>query len=467
MAISEIKKNAGTKSGILDRSKPPKSGKPKDVNFPKFFETKSSNGITALVIQDKRLPLVTSRFVFKSGAYLDHFMGESKCGLGSLTSEILTKGTESRNASMIAEEIDFLGAGLTSGCSYDATFVSSYSLKKYFDEVFDIMTDVILNPAFHEEELERSSDQRMNSLLSMIDDGDYLADKIFNRHVYWDSPYSYPIEGERASLKNITTGDLRNFYKKVFSPENLIVAFVGDISPDEALQKLENNFSEWNNNYTKADEIILPEFNKTPRVFLTDKKGAVQSSLKIGHLGIKRNNPDFITLSVMNTMLGGYFTSRINKNLREVNGYTYGARSVFSCYRYSGDFSVTTEVKTDITSETNKEILKELNEIKNKFVGKEELQNVKNYISGNFPMQLETPNDIASKAISLKLHGLEDDYYNTYIRKVNEITKEDIKEVAEKYLHTDRLIYSISGKSDDLKDKMQQFGEVEITEDIF
>ncbi|MBK8384074.1 MAG: insulinase family protein [Ignavibacteria bacterium] len=246
-----------------------------------------------------------------------------------------------------------------------------------------------------------------------------------------------------------------------------MVAFVGDISPDEALQKLENNFSEWNNSYTKADEIILPEFNKTPRVFLTDKKGAVQSSLKIGHLGIKRNNPDFITLSVMNTMLGGYFTSRINKNLREVNGYTYGARSVFSCYRYSGDFSVTTEVKTDITSETNKEILKELNEIKNKFVGKEELQNVKNYISGNFPMQLETPNDIASKAISLKLHGLEDDYYNTYIRKVNEITKEDIKEAAEKYLHTDRLIYSISGKSDDLKDEMQQFGEVEITEDIF
>ncbi|MBK7254042.1 MAG: insulinase family protein [Ignavibacteria bacterium] len=117
------------------------------------------------------------------------------------------------------------------------------------------------------------------------------------------------------------------------------------------------------------------------------------------------------------------FYSRINKNLGEVNGYTYGARSVFSCYRYSGDFSVTTEVKTDITSETNKEILKELNEMKNKFVGKEELQNVKNYISGNFPMQLETPNDIASKAISLKLHGLEDDYYNSYIRKVNEITK--------------------------------------------
>ncbi len=466
MAISELK-NSNSKSGILDRSKPPRSGKPKDINFPKFFETKTTNGITVLVIQDKRLPIVTSRFVFKSGSYLDYFMGKNKSGLGSLTSEILTKGTESRNASEIAEEIDFLGAGLTSGCNYDATFVSSFSLKKYFDEVFDILTDVILNPSFEEEELDRSADQRLNSLLSMIDDGDYLADRIFNRYVYSKSPYSNPLEGESNSIKNIVTKDLRKFYKKVFSPENLIVAFVGDISPDEALLKLENNFSGWKNSFTHSEEIILPEFSKTPRVYLTDKKGAVQSSLKIGHLGIERSNPDFIKVSVMNTMLGGYFTSRINKNLREVNGYTYGARSVFSCYRYSGDFSVTTEVKTDITSETNREILKEINEMKNKHVGREELQNVKNYISGNFPMQLETPNDIASKAISLKLHGLEDDYYNTYIRKVNEITKEDVKEVAEKYLHTDRLIFSISGKSEDLKNEMQQFGEVEITEDLF
>lgn len=466
MAISELK-NSNSKSGILDRSKPPRSGKPKDINFPKFFETKTANGITVLVIQDKRLPIVTSRFVFKSGSYLDHFMGKNKSGLGSMTSEILTKGTESRNASEIAEEIDFLGAGLTSGCNYDATFVSSYSLKKYFDEVFDILTDVILNPSFEEEELVRIADQRLNSLLSMIDDGDYLADRIFNRYVYSKSPYSNPLEGESNSIKNIVIKDLRKFYKKVFSPENLIVAFVGDISPEEALLKLENNFSGWKNSFSHSEEIISPEFSKTPRVYLTDKKGAVQSSLKIGHLGIERSNPDFIKVSVMNTMLGGYFTSRINKNLREVNGYTYGARSVFNCYKYSGDFSVTTEVKTDITSETNREILKEINEMKNKHVGREELQNVKNYISGNFPMQLETPNDIASKAISLKLHGLEDDYYNTYIRKVNEITKEDVKEIAEKYLHTDRLIFSISGKSEDLKNEMQQFGEVEVTEDLF
>lgn len=466
MAISEFKKMNTSKEKILDRSRPPRSGKPKDVNFPKFFESKTSNGITVLVIQDKRLPLISSRFVFKSGAYLDHFFGKEKYGLGSLTSEILTKGTESRNASQIAEEIDFLGASLSSGCTYDATFVSSYSLKKYFGKVFDIMADVILNPSFLEDELKRSSDQRLNSLLSMSDDGDYLADKIFSKYVFSKSPYSFPLEGESTSLKNITTGDLRSFYKKVFSPENLIVAFVGDISPDEALLKLEDNFSSWNNRFSLKEEIILPEFNKNSKVFITDKKGAVQSSLKIGHLGISRNNPDFIKVNVMNTILGGYFTSRINKNLREVNGYTYGARSFFSSYRYSGDFSITTEVKTDITSDTNREILKELKDMSSKYVSKEELQNVKNYISGNFPLQLETPNDIASKVINLKLYGLENDYYNTYLKKVNEITKEDIRDAAEKYIHPDRLIFSIAGKAKALKDEMKLFGEVEVTEDL-
>ncbi|MBL8008032.1 MAG: insulinase family protein, partial [Ignavibacteria bacterium] len=244
-------------------------------------------------------------------------------------------------------------------------------------------------------------------------------------------------------------------------------AFVGDITPDEALGKLSGDFLNWKNGYSVKTEKPYVSMKENPQVYLVEKKGAVQSSLKIGHLGIKRDNPDFIAVNVLNTIIGGYFTSRINKNLREVNGYTYGARSHFSCYRYSGDFSVTTEVKTEITSDTNREILKELNKIRTKLISKDELQNVKNYISGNFPMQLETPNEIASKAINLKLNNLEEDYYNTYIRKVNEVTREDIKEAAEKYLHPDKLIFSIAGNSEALKDEMLEFGEVKIIEEIF
>lgn len=449
----------------LDRSVAPPSGKPKDVNFPRFFETKTKNGITVLVIEDNRLPLITSRFVFKSGSYLDFFSGENKSGLVSLTSELLTKGTTLRSATDIAEEVDYLGATISSGCDYDATYVSSYSLKKYFDNVFEILTDVILNPKFDDEEINRLRDQRLNSLLSMIDDGDYLSDKIFKKNLYGDTPYSLPIEGTHRSIQNITREDIVAVYKSIFRPENLIIALVGDITPAEAIDKINEKFSEWENSSAPEMKVLLPEAAEKTKVYLTDKKGAVQSSIKAGNLGITRDNPDFISVSVMNTMLGGYFTSRINKNLREDNGYTYGARSSYSSNKYSGDFSVVTEVKNDITSDTIREIIKEIVKMREEFVSDEELQNVKNYISGSFPLQLETPNAIASKVINLKMYNLEDDYYNTYIRKINELTKEDIKNAAEKYLHPGSMTISIAGNVGEIQESMKEFGEVEVTKE--
>lgn len=451
---------------ILDRSVPPKAGKPRDINFPEFFETKTNNGITVIVIEDKRLPLITTRFVFRSGSYLDYFSGENKSGLASVTSELLTKGTTKRNATQIAEDVDYLGASLSSGCDYNASYVSSYTLKKYSDNIFGIISDVILNPSFAEEEIKRSEEQRINSLLSMKDEGDYLADKTFKKVVFDKTPYQFPVEGIESSIRNINRDDILTYYKKVFVPSNLIVAFVGDITPEEAVAKVNEQFAGWTGVEAPAAEIIVPKLKDKTGVYLTNKKGAVQSSLKAGHLGIQRNNSDFIAVSVMNTLLGGFFTSRLNKNLREVNGYTYGVRSVFNSHLHSGEFSVVTEVKNNITANTVTEILKEINEIKNNYVEDEELQNVKNYISGSFPMQLETPNAIASKVITLKLNNLEDGYYNTYIKKVNELTKEEIKEVANKYLHPDNLVISVGGNIAEIRKDMEIFGDVEITDEV-
>lgn len=465
MSVPKIKVIKETQK--LDRSKPPKSGKPKDVNFPKFFEAKTSNGITVLVIEDKRLPLVTSRFVFKSGSYSDYFAGKDKSGLASITSELLTKGTEKRSATEIAEEVDFIGATISAGCDYDASYVSSYSLKKHFDKIFEISADVILNPIFDEEEIARTREQRISSLLSMIDDGDYLSEKVFKKQVFLNSPYAMPAEGFESSIEGITKDDIKSFYEKAFVPENLIAAFVGDITPDEAMIKVNENFASWNKKSANQAESLTPSTAGSSKVYLIEKKGAVQSSLKVGHIGIRRDNPDFIAISVMNTLLGGYFTSRINKNLREVNGYTYGARSSFNPYKYSGDFSVVTEIKNDLTADATREILKELNDIRNEFVSGDELQNVKNYISGNFPMRLETPNAIASKVINIKQYDLADDYFNTYIKKVNELTKEDIKNAAEKYLYPSNLIISAAGNVNEIAESMKQFGEVNVTEKLF
>jgi len=185
----------------------------------------------------------------------------------------------------------------------------------------------------------------------------------------------------------------------------------------------------------------------------------------MGHLGIQRSNPDFITLNVMNTLLGGYFTSRINKNLREEKGYTYGSRSSFGCQKYSGDFSVSTEVKNEVTADTINEVLKEIKILKKEPVGKTELKNVKNYITGIFPLQLETPNAIAQKVLSLKLNDMPSDYYNKFIKEINDVTPEEIHEAADKYLHPDDMIISVAGNVNEIKDMMKQFGELSVVEE--
>jgi zinc protease len=451
-------------SFILDRSRQPQPGKPKDIRFPSYYETGLSNGMTLIVIEDKKLPLVTARFVFRSGAYLDAFSGYNKSGVASLTSELLTKGTSKYSASEIAEKVDYFGAVISTGCDYDASYLSVYSLKKHFNDIFDLASEIILDPAFSEEEIKRAKEQRQNSLLSYKDDGDYLAETVFKKYVYDRTPYANPVEGTESSVTNINRNDFFNFYKNVYCPGNLIVAFVGDITPECAVDMLESRFGSWEKETIPSEEIKEPVMYDKRNIYVIKKKGAVQSSLKMGHIGIKRNNPDFIRLHVMNTLLGGSFTSRINKNLREVHGYTYGSRSNFNWKKYSGDFCVETDVKTDITLDAINEILNELEKIKNEYVSEEELQNVKNYISGNFPLQLETPNAIASKVISLKLYGLEHDYYNTFISNVNKVSIENIKTMAEKYIHPDKIIISAAGNSEVLYESLKPLGDVSVTD---
>jgi zinc protease len=461
MSISEIKND-----DVLDRSKPPAAGGIKDVRFPDFYESKTDNGITVLVVEDRKLPLVNARFVFKAGSYMDTVTGKDKAGLSSMTLELLLKGTSTRSATDIASQVDFLGGVLSSGCDYDASYVSTYSLKKHFDTIFEIAADTVLNATFPDEEIERLKEQRVNSLLSYLDEGDYLASRVFSRYVYGDFPYAYPSEGVESAVRNFTRADFVDFHKKYLVPDNLIVAFVGDISPEEAMIKVNEKFSSLPAGEKSGSE-SKPAFDqKSSHAYLIEKKASVQSSIKLGHIGISRDNPDFIPATVMNTILGGSFTSRINHNLREVHGFTYGAKSAFDWKKAGGDFSVETEVKNSLTHDAVKEILIEINRMREELVTEDELQNIKNFITGNFPLQLETPNAIASKLINLKLYDIEDDYYSTYLSKVNAITREEIKETAEKYLHPDNLVISIAGNPKEIEEDMKQICAVSVLKEL-
>jgi zinc protease len=448
-------------TGKLDRSKPPKAGIPKDVHFPEHFETKTQNGITLLVIENHKIPAVSVRLVFKNAG---SFNDNGKFGLAMLTGELLNKGTVNKTASEIAGEIDFLGASLSAGADWDGSYISLSCLKKHLPKAIEILADVAMNPAFKEDEIKRISDQRVSSIIQGKDDASNLSDKLFNRVVFDKHPYAFPPEGTVDSVQNLKRKDFLDYYSKYYEPSNLILAFVGSINSEEALKITEEKFSGWkprpngiiNNNYSFTSEY------SPKNVYIAEKPGAVQSSLRIGHIGIERNNPDYIAVTVMNTILGGFFGSRINYNLREKNGFTYGARSGFNSRIQKGEFSVETEVRTEVTYKAIMLIHDELKRITNEYVTDDELDLVKNYMTGIFPLQLETANAVATRVINLELYDLPKDYYSKYISNISKITKEDIMNAAGNYLKPDECYSVISGDSAAVKKEMSRLGDVKV-----
>ncbi|RPI17386.1 MAG: insulinase family protein [Ignavibacteriae bacterium] len=460
----------------LDRSKPPAPKPPKDIQFPDYVDTTlAKSGINLLLIENHKVPSVSIRLVFKdAGSYFD---GDNY-GVSSFTAELLTKGTKTRSALQIADEIDFYGGSISSGSDWDGSYISLSILKKHLDKVIDVLADVVINPVFAEEELNRTKDQRISSIIQNKDDAGALSDKMFNKVIFGSSPYAHPSEGTEESIKNITRADIVDFYQKHYCPNKLILAFVGDITRDEASSIIDEHFSNWKEKCFETELTFQIETFSTDEkstknlrkniqynsktIYIVDKPGAVQSNFRIGHVGIERNNPDFIAVSVMNTILGGYFGSRINLNLREKHGFTYGARSGFTARIHPGDFSVDADVRNEVTDTSVRLVKEELNRIVNEEVTNDELQTVKNYLTGIFPLQLETPNAVATRVINLKQYGLPKNYYSTYISNVNKLTKKDILEAAKKYIKPDNLYVVISGNAKTIKDKLTKMGDVEI-----
>lgn len=452
---------------LPDRTKPPAPKPPKDVQFPDYVDTNLADGINLLLIENHKVPSVSIRLVFRdAGSYFDG----DKYGVSSLTAELLTKGTKTRSALKIADEIDFYGGSISSGSDWDGAYISLSILKKHLDKVLDVLADVVINPVFDEEELNRTKDQRISSIIQNKDDAGALSDKMFNKVIFGNSPYAYPSEGTEESIKSMTRNDVIGFYQAHYCPENLILAFVGDINEEEAVSIVNSHFSSWTEKC--RNKITAPKQDDTFKqytteyspqtIYIVDKPGAVQSNFRIGHIGIERNNPDFIAVSVMNTVLGGYFGSRINLNLREKHGFTYGARSGFTARIHPGDFSVDADVRNEVTDTSVKLVKEELKRIVSDEVTDEELQTVKNYLTGIFPLQLETPNAVATRVINLKLYGLPRNYYSTYISSVNNLTKKHILNAAKKYINPENLYVVISGNARKIKDNLSVLGKVEL-----
>jgi len=455
-----------TKMKKLDRTKIPFCDGFADIKFPEVYENTLANGMNILVLEDRKIPIVSTMLLFKSGSIHDSLIGENKSGTASLVSELITKGTKTRNAEEIAEEIEFLGADLNSNCNFDSMFVSAKSLTKYFGEVFDIVTDVVQNPLFEQEEMNRLKTQRLNNLLYYNDHGKYLSSKLFIKQVHKNSPYSNTSMGSFSSIENLTNEDILTFYKKFFHSGNLTMAFIGDISPEVAYNLAAAKFNNWQPEKFTEINVTKDNLSKNNEIYIIDKKDFVQSDIYIGHLSVPVKNPDYIMMLLLNTIIGGTFTSRLNKRLREKSGYTYGISSSFNMKKHTGEFLARTSVNTEVTANSIGIIIDELISIVSKQVLKEELDNAKNYIKGSFPLQMETSNSIASSVLRLKFYELEKDFYNTLFSKMEKITVEDIHETAKKHIHPENVIISIAGNAERISKSMEQFGNVSVLNNI-
>ncbi len=421
--------------------------KPKpDPRFklPQVQRRKLSNGLEVLIVEQHELPVVNMNLVLRTGGAADP---ADRAGLASLTAALIDEGTKSRSALDISNQLAAIGARLGTGSDSDSAGLNLLTLSKHLDRALEIYSDVVTNPSFPESELELQRKSRLATLMQRRDDANAIAGVVYASLLYGrNHPYGHPAIGDEQSVRAITNSDIMRFYETYYRPNNAALIVTGDVTPATLLPKLERAFANWKPGEVPAVNIALPPMRDKATLYIVDKPGAAQSVLMIGQVGQSRSTPDYFPLIVMNTMLGGQFTSRVNMNLREEKGYTYGARTSFDYRRSAGPFAATAGVQTAVTKESVFEFLKELRGIRGERpVTPAELEFSKQAIIRGFPRTFETPEQMANRLTDVVLYNLPDDYFNNYITRVRAVSVEDINRVANRYLDPSKMAILVVG----------------------
>jgi predicted Zn-dependent peptidase len=427
-----------------DRSKPPALGPAPALNMPAIQKRQLSNGLPVWIVELHEVPVAQVNLIVFSGTAHDP---SGKFGVASLTSAMLMDGAGARSALEIADAVDYLGADLSATSTSDMTAVRLHVPVARLADALPIMADVALRPTFPAPDLERQRQQRLTSLLQARDDPATVAGLAF-AHVLYGRAHRYgtAMMGTGETIKGFTAEDVRAFYASAFRPANAALLVVGDTTPDKMMPLLEANFGGWSAPAQTAAAPRLPEAKQVARreVYLIDKPGAAQSQIRIGWIGVPRSTPDYFPLMVMNTILGGSFTSRLNMNLREEKGYTYGASSSFDMRAAAGPFAAGAGVQTDKTTESLQEFFKELNALLEP-VPADELARAKNYVALRYPSTFETTGDISRRLEDLLVYKLPEDYFASYVQKIQAVTAADVQRVAKTYIQPGRFAVVIVG----------------------
>lgn len=431
------------------RKQAPKEGSAPKIQIGKAETAKLSNGLTVIVVENHKLPRVSFR-VFVD---FDPVLEKEAAGYADMAGELLSKGTKNRTKTQLDEQVDFIGASLSS----DANGVSGACLAKHTDKLLDLLSDVLLNPTFPAEELDKAKRRAESGLASAKDNAEAIAGNVGNVLRYGKG-HPYGENMTEATLANINLDQIKNYYGTYFKPNIAYLVIVGDIKKADAVAKAEKYFGKWASGSVPTHKYTTPRQPEKTQVDFVHKTGAVQSVINITYpVELRNDNPDVISARLMNAILGGYFNSRVNANLREEHAYTYGARTSLAPDRLIGSFNATASVRNAVTDSAIIQFLKELNRMRTEPVPADELQLVKNVLTGQFSQSLEQPGTIAQFALNTARYKLPADYYENYLANLQKTTAEDILAMAQKYVRPDRAHILVVGNKNDVADRLKQF----------
>lgn len=436
----------------IDRSKQPKPGPAPKIalEVPGEFELK--NGLKVLVVENHKLPRVSYSLRIDNKPLVEG----KKAGVSSILGAMLGNGTTSISKDVFNEEIDFLGARLGFGSS--SAFASS--LSKYSDRILQLMADAAMNPLLTEEEFQKEKEKAIEGIKSNKKSVDAVASRVRNALSY-GVKHPYGEYTSEETLKAITLDDVKSYYRKNFNPNSAYLVVVGDVTFKEVQKQIKKYFKKWHTGPV-ISRTVPPTKNNVPytQINFIDMPNAVQSNISvISNVKLKMNDPDYHAVLITNKILGGGFNSYLNMNLREEHGYTYGARSSVGTSRHGASrFSATTAVRNAVTDSAVVQSLKEINRIKNENVTYDALKNAKAKYVGDFVLALERPQTIANYALNIKINELPKDFYKTYLQKINAVTIDDVKRIANKYFTVENARVVVVGKGSDVISNLEKTG---------
>lgn len=437
------------------RSQPPAPLPPRPITIPAAHETVLPNGLTIVVVEDNRLPLVSYRLAFRVGGAFDP---PDLPGLTDLLAGLLPEGTESRTSREIADEVARMGASISAGANSDYTIVAASALNFFNDQILDLMAEIVLQPSFPENEVELAKQNTKESLRQQRAQPSFLASEMVSRVMYGEHPYSV-VAPTPESIDRTSRDEFVRFHREKFVPNSAVFIVVGDVKHEEIVKRIESLFSTWERGADLVTNFPAPPVRTKRTAYLVDRRGSAQSNIVIANSGILRTSPDYFPMLLMHTVLGANASSRLFMNLREEKGYTYGAYTNLDARRTAGTFRATAEVRTPVTGDSLKEFFYELNRIGAEPVSAKEINDAKSYLTGVFPIRLETQEGLTDQLVQIKMLNLPDNYLQQYRDRVQAVTSADIQRVAAKYIKPDEAAVIIVGDGLKVLDQIKPYVE--------